>query len=268
MSQLLGEKPPDFNISLVAGSSVNLSEIVREGKPVLITFYSLMGPGCDKLVEEVAKNVPFYEGKAKLLLINCDGLQSASTHGRKLALSSKCLHGAASVPSEYGIWYYPHRTLIGKDGQVVMNVGSRGFLGFSWADLDRAVNAETMWCILCRRPLLGTYAVDVITCKACCKSKGLPLPQRESLRRGSVGGTSVSMPDLHIAAPPNSAPPHPRENSLLNLPAMAPAQLPSRRQVGDRTGEEHGSAYQSLHRMSEARKLQRKPNKLTWRRSM
>mmetsp|Transcript_34686 Transcript_34686/g.62972 ORF Transcript_34686/g.62972 Transcript_34686/m.62972 type:complete len:293 (+) Transcript_34686:111-989(+) len=270
MSELVGNSPPDFKLLLTTGESRNLSEIVREGRPVLITFYSNFGAGCEKAVSEVEANAAFYEGKANLLLVNCDDLDHAYAYTRKMGLTSGCPHGSANVPSEYGLCYYPHRTLIGKDGRILMNVGARGFLGFSWADLDRALNAETMWCIAqCGRPLLSTYAMDAIACKACCKSRGLPLPQREARRssRGPGAGT-VSMPDLRLDAPVTRvSPPHP---ALGSLPTLQATESTLSQQAANTTDEQQ--LPRRLPRLAEPRQelLNRtsKGKGLMWRRSV
>eukprot|EP00931_Biecheleriopsis_adriatica_P031005 TRINITY_DN18221_c0_g1_i2.p1 TRINITY_DN18221_c0_g1~~TRINITY_DN18221_c0_g1_i2.p1 ORF type:complete len:341 (+),score=46.90 TRINITY_DN18221_c0_g1_i2:37-1059(+) len=197
-TELVGEEAPDFEIELVregreAGERVRISDIVSQKKPVLITFYSSFSPECDVLGQELDGKVDFYAGRANLLLVNCDAIKLAQEFGAAKG-PKRCMHGAGEVPSEYKVVYYPHRTLIGRDGRVLLNVGARGFQGFSWADLDRALTAETMWCLAdCGRPLLGTYPPEVHMCKACCKLRGLALPMRES--RG-MHGLSTSTPVL------------------------------------------------------------------------
>ena len=47
---------------------------------------------------------------------------------------SKCPHGAAEAPSEYGVQYIPHKVLIGKDGKIIKN-----YEGFQWSDIDAAL---------------------------------------------------------------------------------------------------------------------------------
>ena len=69
----------------------------------------------DKLATEHGDNVTF-------LLVNVRGLSDALTYKSDKGLSSgKLVHAAARPPNEYGLKYIPHKTLIGKDGNIVKN---------------------------------------------------------------------------------------------------------------------------------------------------
>mmetsp|Transcript_14572 Transcript_14572/g.45892 ORF Transcript_14572/g.45892 Transcript_14572/m.45892 type:complete len:84 (-) Transcript_14572:49-300(-) len=62
-----------------------------------------------------------YEGKATFLMVNTRGKDDATEYKAKLGLSDKVVHGGNRPPSDYGLKYIPHKTLIDKDGKVVKN---------------------------------------------------------------------------------------------------------------------------------------------------
>ena len=74
-----------------------------------------------------------YAGKVNFLLLNLQGTNEAKEYAESKGLS-KCPHGAAQAPSEYGVQYIPHKVLIGKDGNIIKN-----YEGFQWSDIDGAL---------------------------------------------------------------------------------------------------------------------------------
>mmetsp|Transcript_62535 Transcript_62535/g.183340 ORF Transcript_62535/g.183340 Transcript_62535/m.183340 type:complete len:83 (+) Transcript_62535:241-489(+) len=81
----------------------------------------------DKLAEK-------YAGKVNFLLINMESTEKATAYAGQKGLTGACPHGAGKPPDSYGIKYIPHKTLIGKDGNIIKN-----YEGFKWEDIDSAL---------------------------------------------------------------------------------------------------------------------------------
>mmetsp|Transcript_22143 Transcript_22143/g.66211 ORF Transcript_22143/g.66211 Transcript_22143/m.66211 type:complete len:86 (-) Transcript_22143:324-581(-) len=75
-----------------------------------------------------------FSGKATFICINTRSVADAQEYKKSKGLESVDLHhGAGRPPSEYGLRYIPHKTVIGKDGKVVKN--------FEGVDLHKDVQA-------------------------------------------------------------------------------------------------------------------------------
>mmetsp|Transcript_49241 Transcript_49241/g.130411 ORF Transcript_49241/g.130411 Transcript_49241/m.130411 type:complete len:87 (+) Transcript_49241:226-486(+) len=74
-----------------------------------------------------------YAGKVVFLMINTKSTADAETYKNQRGLSDSLLHGAVRPPSEYGLRYIPHKTLINREGVVIKN--------FDGINLSRDIDA-------------------------------------------------------------------------------------------------------------------------------
>ena len=74
-----------------------------------------------------------YAGKVVFLMINTRSTDEAATYKNQRGLSDSLLHGAVRPPSEYGLRYIPHKTLINREGVVIKN--------FDGINLSRDIDA-------------------------------------------------------------------------------------------------------------------------------
>lgn len=135
-AELVGKAAPDFEIEYLDGSKKKLSEIIAEGKPVVVDFYCNFWPACGPAATEMDKLAADdkYKDKVNFVLVNLEGVPKAEQYKTSKGLSGACPHGAGKPPGEYGIKYIPHKALIGKDGKVIKN-----YEGFAWTDIDGAM---------------------------------------------------------------------------------------------------------------------------------
>jgi hypothetical protein len=150
---IVGRQPPNFSGIDMEGRLRHLTEWTTNGRPTVICFYVPWSGPCAMQVPELdrhAKQFPvpvIPPGGVDFVLCSCDHAGTFDKGGLDLVREFNKVHGL-SAPNvthmviekdsthkvhQYGVEYFPHLTLVHKDGVVLAN-----YANFSWDLVTKA----------------------------------------------------------------------------------------------------------------------------------
>jgi len=118
----VGNKAPDFVVSTTEGETIRLSDLQKEGKPVVIEFIATWCPYCNKDLTTLKDVYPAYSDKIEFLAIGLDQKESNSVlrnWKQQNNFSVTLASGTSSILRDYGVTYTTTRYIIGVDGLIL-----------------------------------------------------------------------------------------------------------------------------------------------------
>lgn len=118
----VGNKAPDFVVSSTEGKTIRLSDIQKEGKPVVVEFIATWCPFCNRDLTTLKDVYPAYSDKIEFLAIGLDQRESNSVLGKwkqENNFTVTVAAGTSSILRDYGVTYTTTRYIIGANGLIL-----------------------------------------------------------------------------------------------------------------------------------------------------
>ena len=118
----VGNKAPDFVVSTTDGETIRLSDIQKEGKPVVVEFIATWCPHCYRDLTSLKDVYPAYSDKIEFLAIGLDHRESNSvlrSWKQQNNFTVTLAAGTSSILRDYGVTYTTTRYIIGADGLIL-----------------------------------------------------------------------------------------------------------------------------------------------------
>ena len=118
----VGDQAPDFTLATPYGYNVTLSDLLSEGKPVVLVFFAHYCPHCRAEITQLSGEWPYCPNsdKAAVLLVGVSGDEEAD----KALFEEHRVDGwefaeaTQQVAIDYRLLYVPTIVIVGPDGRV------------------------------------------------------------------------------------------------------------------------------------------------------
>jgi len=125
----IGDRAPDFLVSTTDGETIRLSDLQKEGKPVIVEFIATWCPHCNRDVTTLKDVYPNYSDKIEFLAIGLDQRENItvlSNWKQQNNFPVKLAVGTASILRDYAVTYTTTRYIISPEGIILSkNTGSQ-----------------------------------------------------------------------------------------------------------------------------------------------
>lgn len=118
----VGDKAPDFLLTATDGRTLNLSQLTKEKRPVVIYFMATWCPFCKEEYGEISKAYAPYSYKVGLISVSIDLRENADVLEKYRASNNRPGLFAPGVPEmleRYNVLYTTTKYAINKDGTIV-----------------------------------------------------------------------------------------------------------------------------------------------------
>lgn len=125
MADIIGKDMPDFNVTNAEGVEVKFSAF-RDGKAVLVDFYTSWWGGCNGKAQKVEALAAKYKDNTniKFLLVNIEKdiefAKVMSAFSKKNELNT-LTHMYGQAPDLVGLQFIPHCVLVSAEGKILQN---------------------------------------------------------------------------------------------------------------------------------------------------
>jgi len=138
MADVIGKPLDDFVMKDFEGKEMKFSEY-RGDQAAFIDFYTSWWGGCNGAAQEVDALNKEYGKQFKICLINIEdkGKDPCVKFIEKNKLSADLAHFIGKAPAQVGLKYIPHKVLVDKDGNIVMNSSVSKAQAKEWFDKNK-----------------------------------------------------------------------------------------------------------------------------------